>query len=85
MGLIAANTRPCRFQARKSRGDSMLRSASGFWEKSSITRSGSWTAIGRRSTVLTMLKIAVFAPMPKLRVNTVSRLNPGFRASRRNA
>ena len=41
-------------------------------------RSGAWYGNGRRSTALTMLKIAVFAPMPSASVSTATAVKPGF-------
>jgi len=33
---------------------------------------------GRSTTALTMLKMAVFAPMPSARVSVATAVNPGF-------
>src|SRR4029453_6317451 len=40
--------------------------------------SGAWYGNGRNRTALTMLKIAVFAPIPKLSVSTAISVNPGY-------
>jgi hypothetical protein len=43
----------------------------------SNTRSGSAIGNGRNNTVLTRLKIAVFAPMPNASVTTAIKVKPG--------
>ena len=44
-----------------------------------ITRSGWSNGIGRRTTALTTLKIAVVAPMPSARVRMAVAAKPGWR------
>ena len=50
-----------------------------------IRRSGSRNGRGFSKTLLMMLKIAVFAPIPSARVISVASVNPGVRARRRSA
>jgi hypothetical protein len=52
-------------------------------DHSMITRLGSRTATGRRSTAWTMLNIAVQAPMPTARIVVAAAAKPGSRPSRR--
>ena len=46
-----------------------------------ITRSGESNGIGRRTTALTTLKIAVVAPMPRASVRMAVAVKAGFRRS----
>ena len=48
-------------------------------------RSGTGNGSGLSRTLLIMLKIAVFAPIPSASVIRVARVNPGARAKRRKA
>src|SRR5437764_6120665 len=50
-----------------------------------MIRSASGYGSGRSKTALTMLKIAVFAPMPSASVRTATRVNPGALRSWRRA
>jgi hypothetical protein len=48
---------------------------------SAMSLDGSLNGKGRKSTVFTTLKIAVFAPMPSASVTTATAVKPGFLAS----
>src|SRR5262245_47634769 len=50
-----------------------------------IRRSGSENGRGFSKTLLMMLKIAVFAPIPSASVSSVADVNPGVRVRRRRA
>jgi hypothetical protein len=49
------------------------------------SRSGSAYGNGLRSTPLTTLKMALFAPIPSASVSTATMVNPGLLTSRRIA
>jgi hypothetical protein len=56
-----------------------------FWLSShTMTReAGSRMGSGRRSTVSTTVKMALFAPIPRARVATATSVKPGLRTSMR--
>jgi hypothetical protein len=53
--------------------------------KTIVSRSGSGYGSGRRITLLTTLKMAVVAPMPRPSVSTAMIAKPGRRAIARSA
>ena len=52
-----------------------------FWLVTTTMRSGASKGIGRRTTALTTLKIAVVAPMPSASVRMAVAANPGCRVN----
>ena len=79
-----------RFQSWKLAGETGKRgmpgkaSCGGTWKTRTI-RSGSSYGTGLRSTALTMLKMAVLAPMPSPSTATTARANEGVRRNTRQA
>jgi hypothetical protein len=57
----------------------------GIVRQNIVMRSASGYGSGRRMTLLTTLKIAVVAPIPRARVMTATAVNPGRRTSDRIA
>src|SRR6266540_6758381 len=84
---MSSNTWFCERQSRKVAGETGVRSQPGSLElsKRRTSLSGSRYGSGLRSTPLTTLNMAVFAPMPSARVNTATAVKPGFFSSWRKA
>src|SRR6266542_3486078 len=84
---MSSNTWFCERQSRKAAGETGVRSQPGSLElsKRRTSLSGSRYGSGLRSTPLTTLNMAVFAPMPRARVNTATAVKPGFFSSWRKA
>jgi hypothetical protein len=60
-------------------------SGTDWFERRVTRRCGSGYGNGRNSTPFTTLKMAVFAPIPKARVITATRVKPGFLPNERSA
>jgi hypothetical protein len=80
-----SNDRTPARQSRKSGSEAVSRPIATCRPQTITRRSGSGYGSGRSSTPLTMLKMAVVAPMPIASVATTAMVNPGLRRSERSA
>ncbi len=85
--VIPANERLCARQSTKLGGEALKRGKprSGLASISSTSRSGSGYGSGAMSTVLTTLKMAVLAPIPRANARSAASERAGLLASARTA